>query len=344
MRLSLVIAAAFAVVSFSAVAQPLVPVTIGVVPSIPAGATWIAIEKGYFREAGIEAQLEKIESAAPAMAMLAANRLQVVEGGLAAGYWNALQQNLPVIMALERGSSPLYHDVLVRPDLKDTIKKVADLKGRTVALVAPGSAVIYEMGKILETAGLTIKDIEIKYIGFPQMGVALANKAVDVALEVPPFGEVAISQGLGLKWLDPDDYIKPNPISFITYLANTDWIKKNPELARRLFTALVRGGRDYCQAYHHGPNRLEVEEIMWKYKAVADRQMISTIKWQARDPNGRFNVDSILDMQAWFSKEGLIGQKFSAERLIDTSFADNAAERLPPFEVINKDSKLAGCR
>jgi NitT/TauT family transport system substrate-binding protein len=344
MRFGLILAAALAVAATPAAAQKLVPVTIGIVPSIPAGATWIAIEKGYFREAGIEAKLEKIESAAPAMAMLAADRLQVVEGGLAAGYWNALQQNLPVIMALERGSSPLYHDILVRPDLKDTIKTVADLKGRTVGLVAPGSAVIYEMGKILETAGLSIKDIEIKYIGFPQMGVALANKAIDVALEVPPFGGVAMAQGLGVKWIDPDDYIKPTPISFITYLANTDWIKKNPDLARRLFIALVRGGRDYCQAYHHGPNRQEVEDIMWKYKAVADRQMIGTIKWQARDPNGRFNVDSILDMQNWFAKEGMIGQKFSAERLIDTSFADAAAKQLPPFEVINKDSKLAGCR
>src|SRR5690349_14405376 len=123
MRLNLSIIVAVLGLSFAAptpspAAQSLTPVTIGVVPSIPAGATWIAIEKGYFREAGIEVTLEKIESAAPAMAMLAAGRLQVVEGGLAAGYWNALQQGLPVIMALERGSSPLYHDVLIRPDLK----------------------------------------------------------------------------------------------------------------------------------------------------------------------------------------------------------------------------------
>jgi NitT/TauT family transport system substrate-binding protein len=344
MRLSLSIAAALMALALPASAQKLTTVTLGVVPSIPAGATWIAIEKGYFREAGIEVQLEKIESAAPAMSMLAAGRLQVVEGGLAAGYWNALQQNLPVIMALERGSSPLYHDVLVRNDLADQIKTVKDLKGRTVALVAPGSAVIYEMGKILATAGLTIKDIEIKYIPFPQMGVALTNKAVDAALEVPPFGAVAIAQKLGTKWIDPDDYVKPQPISFITYLANTDWIKKEPELSKKLFTALVRGGRDYCQAYHHGPNRQEVEEIMWKYRAVADRELISTMQWQARDPNGRFNPESILDMQEFFAKEGLIGQKFPIERLIDTSYSEAAAKSLPPFQVINKESKLAGCR
>lgn len=349
MRASFAIAVALLaglVLAIPAQAQtpPLVTVTIGVVPSVPAGATWIAVEKGYFRDAGIEVQLEKIESAAPAMALLAANRLQVVEGGLAAGYWNGLTQGLPVIMALERGSSPLYHDVLVRPDLVDKIKTIADLKGRTVGLVAPGSSVLYEMGKTLETAGLTIKDIEIKFIPFPQMGVALANKAIDVAHEVPPFGEVIASEKLGVRWIDPDDYVKPQPISFIAYMANTDWIAKNGELARKFFLALVRGGRDYCQAYHGGPNRQEVEDIMWKYRAVNDRALLHTMPWQARDPNGRFNVASVLDVQDWFFKENLITQKFPAGRLIDNSYADDAARQLPPFEVINKGSKLAGCR
>ena len=344
MHLVVSLLVAFLVAVGSAGAQPLTTVTIGVVPSIPAGATWIAVEKGYFRDAGIEVQLEKVESAAPAMAFLASNRLQVVEGGLAAGYWNGLSQGLPVIMALERGSSPLYHDVLVRPDLADQIKTVADLKGRTVALVAPGSSVIYEIGKTLETAGLTIKDIEIKYIPFPQMGVALANKAVDVALEVPPFGAVIAAQKLGVRWIDTDDYIKPQPISFIAYMANTDWIAKNPEPAKKFFLALVRGGRDYCQAYHHGPNRQEVEDIMWKYRAVNDREMIHTMAWQARDPNGRFNVASVIDVQDWFAKENMIKEKFPAERLIDASYADYAAKQLPPFEVMNKESKLKGCR
>ena len=51
-----------------------------------------------------------------------------------------------------------------------------------------------------------------------------------------------------------------------------------------------------------------------------------------------------MDVQDWFFKEGLIKQKFPAERLIDTSYADYAAQQLPPFQVINTSSKLAGCR
>ena len=328
----------------SAAAEPLTTVTIGVVPSVPAAATWIAVEKGYFRAAGVDAHLEKIDSASTAISLLATGRMQVVEGGLAAGYWNALARDLPVIMALERGSSPVYHDLLLRPDLVGQIKTIADLKGRTVAIVAPGSSAVYEVGKLLETAGLTLKDIDVKYMPFQQMGAALANKAIDAADEVPPFGAVFAAEKLGTRWIDPDDYIKPQPTSFIAYLANTDWTKQNPELARKFFLALVRAGRDYCQAYHHGPNRQEVEDILWKYHAVSDRALLGKMEWQARDPNGRFNMASVLDVQSWFFKHGLITKTFPAERLIDTSYADYAVKHLPPFHVINAADKLAGCR
>ncbi len=333
-----------AVIGVAAGAAEPAQLVIGVVPSVPAGATYIAVEKGYFRDAGIEVDLQNIESSATAMALLAAGRMQVVEGGVAPNYWNALAQGLPVVMALERASSPLYHDVLIRPDLVGKMKTPADLKGRSVAEVAPGSSAHYEVGKVLESAGLTMKDIDLKYIPFPQMGIALANGAVDAAFEVPPFGQMVIAAGQGVHWLDPEDYIKVLPTSFVGYFANSDWIKQNPDLAKRFFLALVKGGREYCQAYHHGPNRKEVVDIMFKYHVAASAEQLDGMPWQARNPNGRFNVASLMDLQEWFFKEGIIKQKFPAERLVDSDFADYAEKQLPPFDLINKASTLKGCR
>jgi NitT/TauT family transport system substrate-binding protein len=347
--LPFVAAAAFVLGAFTTEAQAQAPaspqtVVVAEVPSVPAAALYLAIEKGYFKQAGVEVDLQNIQSSSTAMALLASNRMQVVGGGVAPNYWNALASGLPIILALERASSPLYHDVLIRKDLVGKLKTPADLKGRPIAEVSPGSSALYEVGQVLASAGLTLKDIDIKYIPFTQMGTALANGAVDAAFEVPPFGAIVAARGEGVKWIDPENYIKVLPTSFVGYFANTDWIKANPEVAKKFFLALVKGGRDFCQAYHHGPNRAEVVDIMFKYKVGTDREQLDQMDWQARSPNGRFNIPSVLDLQDWFFKEGIVKQKFPAERLIDTQYAEYAEKTLPPFKVINEADQLKGCR
>jgi len=319
-------------------------VVIGSVPGIAAAGTYIADAKGYFKDAGIDVTIADLASAADAMASLATNQFQVVEGGYSAGYWNALAKNFPIITAFERGSRPTNHRIVVPPAMADKIKTIADLKGHSVAVNAPGSLTIYELGKMLETAGLTIKDVDVKYMPFPQMAVAFRNNAVDAAENIPPFVNVGMEQGLMKPIAAIDDTLKPYPLGSIAYQVNTDWAGKNKDTARKFFVAILRGTRDYCQAYHHGPNRDEIEDIMIKYKVMSDRALLDRIPWQGRDPNGRMDAGTVLDIQDWFFKEGMITQKFPAERLIDNEYADYAAKTLGPFELINKSDPLPSCR
>lgn len=325
-------------------AQAQAKVVVGSVPGIAAAGTYIADSKGYFKEAGIDVQIANLASAADAMASLATNEFQVVEGGYSAGYWNALAKNFPIITAFERGSRPTNHKIVVPATMKDKIKTVADLKGHSVAVNAPGSLTIYELGKMLESAGLTLKDVDVKYMPFPQMAVAFKNGAVDAAEDIPPFVNVGVEQGLMFEIASIDDTLKPYPLGSIAYQINTDWAAKNKSVAQKFFVAIARGTRDYCQAYHHGPNREEILDIMIAYKVMSDRALLDRIPWQGRDPNGRMDAGTALDIQDWFLKQGMINQKFPAERLIDTSYADYVAKTLGPFEVINKSDPLPSCR
>lgn len=321
-----------------------IAITIGAVPSVPAASTYLALDEGYFRAAGFAVKIETIDSASKVIPYLASNQMQVVQGGISVGYFNALAQGLPIAMVLDNASSPLYHDLLVRPDLKDRIKTVADLKGRTVALVSPGAITTYELGKTLETAGLTIKDVTITYVPFTQMGAAFANKAIDVALEVPPFGDLLVEKGLAARWIDPDTLIRPTPMSLVAYMINTDWAKANPGPAQRLITALLRASRDYCQAYHHGPNRPQVVDTLVKHGAVTDKALLERMAWQARNVDGAFNMTSLIDIQSWFFRHHMIDKTVTADRLADESYAKAAVRQLGPFALINKGDRLAGCR
>ena len=72
--------------------------------SISNGANLWGVEKGYFKEVGIKLQIEELDTSANVLAMLAQNRLQIIEGGVSAGYFNGLQKNLPITMVMDRVS------------------------------------------------------------------------------------------------------------------------------------------------------------------------------------------------------------------------------------------------
>src|SRR6266851_8733037 len=81
-----------------------VTVRVGTVRSISTVAILWAVEKGYFKDYGIKVVNENLDTAANSIALLAQNQLQMVEGGISAAYFNALEKNLPVTMVLDRVS------------------------------------------------------------------------------------------------------------------------------------------------------------------------------------------------------------------------------------------------
>jgi len=73
-------------------------------------------------------------------------------------------------------------------------------------------------------------------------------------------------------------------------------------------------------------------------------QLLHDYPWPARNPNGVINAESMLDMQAWYVKNKMSNTQLPLERLVQTSYIREAVEKLPPFTLENKDSKLPGCR
>jgi NitT/TauT family transport system substrate-binding protein len=339
----LLAAVAMAGVAAGAEAQETV-VKVGVVRSMANGAILLAMEKGYFKEVGIKVELEDLQSSATAMASLAQGQLNIIAGGVSAGYFNALEKNLPIIITVDRVTTPIRHNLMIRADLKDQIKEIKDLKGKVIASNAPGSISTYEIGKILAKSGLAFTDVEIKNLPFPQYAVALTNKAVDAALTIPPFTYSLTDKNIALPFAEADEIVEPRPLTIAVNLTNTDWAKANQQLVRNYYVALMRGVRDYCQAYHGGALRKELIDLLVKTGTEQRPELLHKYPWPARNLNGKLNVASLLDIQDWYVQNNFTRAKFPAERLADNSYVDHANQKLGPFVLENKDSKLAGCR
>ncbi len=344
MKATLAALATAAAIGLSPAAHAEDVVKLGMARSISSGATLIAMARGYFKDVGIKLEAEDLDSSADAIALLAQNQFQIVEGGVSAGYFNAFTKDLPIVMTSSRASSPIGHLLMIRPDLKDVIKTPADLKGKIIASNGPGSVSTYELGKMLEPYGLKISDVEIKIFPFPQYGVAFANKAIDAGLVIPTWTSEFPQKGLAVTLVEADKVIQPSPVTIAVTSMNTDWAKKNPQVAKNFFLAYQRGVRDYCQAYHNGSTRKEIIAELVKYGLNRDPAFFETAFWNTRSADGLISVASVMDMQQWYVANKFTGQVFPAERVIDHSYVNYANEKLGPFVLENKDSKKEGCR
>ena len=319
-------------------------IKLGVVRSMANGALLMAQEKGYFKEAGIKLDLEYLQSSATGMASLAQGQLNIIAGGVSAGYFNALAKNLPIIITVDRVTTPIGHNLMIRPDLKDQVKSIKDLKGKTIASNAPGSISTYEIGKIMETVGMSINDVEIKNIPFGQYAVALKNKAVDGVLAIPPFTYALQANKLAIPFANSDELVKPTPLTIAVHLVNTDWAKPRQAELRKFYAAVTRGIRDYCNAYHHGSNRKAMIDLLISSKTETRPELLNKNPWPARNLTGKLNADSLLDIQDWYLKNKFITAKLPLEKLVDYSYANYAQQQLGPFVVENKADKTPGCR
>ncbi|HEY1363337.1 MAG TPA: ABC transporter substrate-binding protein [Xanthobacteraceae bacterium] len=343
LALRLTVLSALLGIAGAAQAQELT-IRVGMVRSITSVVVLRAIEQGYFKPYGIKVETEFLDTSANSIALVAQNHFQIIEGGIAAAYFNALEKSLPVTIAIDRVSSPIGHNLMLRPDLAGTITALHQLKGRTIATNGQGAVSTYEVGKMLETDGLTIADVDIKVLPFTQYAVAFRNKAVDAGIVIPPFTAQLLDGGFAVNFKDPDELVKPWPLNIAVNIINTDWAKANEQALKSYYVGYLRAAREYCQAYHGGAQRRAIIDLSVRTGTETRPELLEKYPWPARDPDGRVNLASMQDMNDWFVRNRMSAARFPPERLVDNRYVEYAVRQLGPFVLENKASPLAGCR
>ncbi|MCC2098080.1 MAG: ABC transporter substrate-binding protein [Hyphomicrobiales bacterium] len=318
-------------------------ITIGTVKSLGSIASYIAKDKGYFKQAGLDVNFVLMNSTSNVMGVFAKGDIHILEGGMSLGYYNAVALKYPIIVASDRVSTPIQHRLLVGMQHKGKIAKLSDLKGKVIGTNAVGSVTTYEVGKMFSTVGLTLKDINLKVVPFPQMGVALKNGALDATVIIPPFAAKYEEQGLGFALARPDDLVKPSPMTIAVTFVNTDWAAKNRELVKKFYVAYLKATREYCIAYHKGPNRKEVVDIGVRNGLAKTAADIEATPWTGRNLDGHVNIPSIMDMQAYYVENKLVKQPSKVEALVTDEYIKYANAQLGPLPKMPESSD-PGCR
>lgn len=179
----------------------LTTVTVAYIPISLFEPLFVAMHDGYFTQHGIKVKLTVVPSGQSATTLAATNKVQVVLGGFSAGMFNAIHQglNFKVVgsMAEEAPGTPA-NGLVVASSLASKVKNAGDLKGMKIAVSGgAGSTGAYLVSQALKPYNLTLKDVTLVNLAFPEMESALKSGAVAAAYPPAPFLGAIIKDKVG---------------------------------------------------------------------------------------------------------------------------------------------------
>jgi ABC-type nitrate/sulfonate/bicarbonate transport system substrate-binding protein len=328
---ALVLCIGLGVLGLSAAGGAAVPVRMGYLGVASDAGIFIALDKGFFKEQGLDLSLERFGVGADQMALLGSGRLDIASGAPSPTLFNAIARGLPVVVVADKGSLRKgfgFNVLVVRRTLVDAgqFRGLSDLRGRVLGSASPVSIVNFENHLLLKKGGLTPKDVTIEYVDFADQPAAMVNGKIDAAVMVEPFATAAESRGIG-KIIMPLDQILPDFQTAVIYY-NTQWAREHPEDARRWMVAYVRALRYYNEALRNRQVRDDVITIMTGHTPIKDRAVWDKMIWPGLNPDGTVTVRTILDYERWLLNERQISQFVTPTRFLDTSFVEHAVSVL----------------
>jgi NitT/TauT family transport system substrate-binding protein len=302
---------------------------IGTVPTVGDGPLICAIEKGWFKEQDLDVELTSFRSGADMVPQIARGDIPLMGGGLSASFFNAIADGMPIRYFANRAQSPVHHQLVLRKDIAAKVKSIKDLKGLRLATTGAGAQTEYETAKVLESAGLTLDDVDMKSLGMPETVLALTSGAIDGAVLVPPLDRNAVQAG-HVAFVDPDDVIGQKlEVSGMFY--NLDWANKNRDVLDRFTVAYIKGARYYLQAKRKGPNHAEVVDYLVKHLPIKDRAIYEGMNWAEVNPDGAIVPENIIDMQNFYMKRGYLKRVLPIEAIADMGPVQRALAKVGPF-------------
>jgi len=308
------------------------PIKIGLVTGTGATPVYVAAGRGYYQQQGLDVQFVNVSSGAELLPLMASNQL---DGGIsspAAALYNAIATNVKLKVVADAGKQlpgAWWGGLVVRPDLLDSgaLTSPADLKGKTIAVTAPGVGTYMNVVSLLEANGLTDKDVNITYLNFADMLSALASQKIDAADMVEPSITQGEATSVVKRWVSNAE-IAPGEQEAVLMI--TPQLAGNGDVADRFLLAYVQGLRDYVAAF--GPQHTDqtnvISSVMPMLPSAYTPDLVSKVKPLALDADGLVDAESLKHQQDWYIAHGFVKTAANVDEVVDNSFVQHAKSTL----------------
>jgi NitT/TauT family transport system substrate-binding protein len=237
-------------------------ITVGTLPIANAAPMYLGMEKGFFKDEGLEIKPHVGEGGAALIPALLSGDDQFSFVGVIPAI-TAVGKDVPVRIVTSSDDAAATEDkdwqTLVVPK-GSSIKSVEDLPGKTVAVNALRGLAEVVISRSLEKQGVNYRDVKLLEVPFPEMPAALDGGRVDAALLTEPFLSQVLAEG-GTQIDAPSVETLPSFPNGV-YITSEEYLAENEDVVDR-FASAMNKSLDYAKA-----NPDEVRAIIPTYTQV----------------------------------------------------------------------------
>jgi NitT/TauT family transport system substrate-binding protein len=291
---------------------------------------FVAMEEGIFEKWGINNTMDQVRIN-EALPLVANGDYDWGRSENSPGWFNALNSDLDLYGVVDRLTYTCSADnsLSVSTSLyEEGVDTFAELEGRTIGIIAPGTQAEYWLAQLLEENDMTLEDVNVVYLGYSDQLAGMASGTIDAAFMLEPL----LTQGVQAGDITPIlSMLEVTPGANIgTMFFGGHFIDRDGgDVAVRWVAAWLEAARFAQDPANKDAVLSAVQK--WTEMEMAELEAIydGRTTWPQVNPNGRVDVDEVLATQGQFMLDGeFIDALPPAERVFNGEIVEGALEMI----------------
>src|SRR4051795_2894606 len=306
-----------------AAAQTAQKAKVGVLRLSSSAPVFIAQDKGYFRDAGLDVELKFFDAAQPIAVAVTSGDVDFGVTAFTAGLYNlAGKGTLKVIggMSREKPGYPLIGYFASNNAYAAGLKTPKDLAGKRIAVTQVGSSFHYSLGLLADKYGFKLSDVKVLPLqSLSNAAAALKGETVDAALLPVSTARKLMDDGGAklLGWVGDE-----TPWQLRAAFASPKTLA-DKALVTKFLSVLARADREYhdviLSAMKDGiapidDNTKPLLETIAKYTNLPIEQVVGNCAYI--DPDGKLDVKNVANQIGWLQGQGFVDKGFSVDAIL----------------------------
>lgn len=266
-------------------------ITVGVLPVVDVGPFFLAHEKGYFKQEGLDVEPVVMDSGPASINGILSGDIDIGFGSYPAPITAQSKGAGDIKIVAEALVAKPGHITLVAPP-KSKIKKPQDVAGKKIAITGRNSFTDLAPMAVLESQNVDFKNVQWVEMGFPDMLPAMQSGDVDGAVVVEPWRTVAEKQ-LGAEVVLDGATGPTAEMPMSGYAAEGEFAKNSPNTVAAFQRALAK-------AQAEAKDRSKIEPMLVKHaKIEKDIAPLMTIATYSTSLNAK-RIQRVADLLQHF--------------------------------------------